>query len=420
MKLLIWYFCAVFSGPVVYSSEITTSTEQRILVESLSGAAQLGVGGLPSIISQRFSDSPEIQVTARYLKAKYEEAGITAQILDYNPMDAFPYYVQNTNETYRAYFRPMMGQFKIEFDGLCADTLSPSKQETVLNRIRRVGLEKDSFCVNKAENRVEVYISATVMHTANVTRRMLQRRTQTTWPNVLAVISTSDRAGEVRERPLCLIGAHMDSVARGGGNRGPIVSPAILAPGADDNASGTAAVLTLARALRDWVKTEKKELACDLAFAHFSGEEEGLLGSLAFARIQVKRPLLWMVNFDMIAYNNAPKPAMNVGYDKRWGGLGIATFFDRGVNGTLRTVIVERDAFIYSSDQISFWDIHVPAISISEQACTDPACSERFKYFNPNLHTEMDVVKNLDFKYAANIVNQSFTALTELLTYKQH
>jgi len=38
--------------------------------------------------------------------------------------------------------------------------------------------------------------------------------------------------------------------------------------------------------MRDWIVSESRALPCDLAFVHFSGEEEGLLGSLAFTRLQ--------------------------------------------------------------------------------------------------------------------------------------
>jgi len=75
---------------------------------------------------------------------------------------------------------------------------------------------------------------------------MLQSRKLVTWPNVWQLFV---RAIDWRSRTssaLCR-GRHMDSVARDGGGRGPIVSPSVLAPGADDNASGTAAVFTLAR-----------------------------------------------------------------------------------------------------------------------------------------------------------------------------
>jgi hypothetical protein len=406
----------------VYAAPATTASEQKKYVEDLSGVAQLGIGGLPSVISQRFSDSPEIFSAAQYLVQKYRDFGISASILEYNPLDAFPYYRQNTDETYRSYFKHLTPTLQQEFDGYCANTLTPEKRTVVENRLNRVGLVKDRFCQEPQNMRVEYYISATVDHTTALTKKMLDQRSLVTWPNVLAVVSESrssltDSGATVR--PLCVIGAHLDSVARDGGGRGPIVSPNTLAPGADDNASGTAAVLTLARALKSWVESEGVNLPCDLAFAHFTGEEEGLLGSLVFAHLQVNRPVLWMANFDMVAFNGGEQPTVNIGYDSRFG-RSLAEHFGES-SPELRVIIVERETFIYSSDQISFWGIGVPAISISEQACSNVECSNPFKYFNPNLHTPHDTAEILDFDYAARIVNHSFGALKKVLsTYKSN
>ncbi len=410
--------CLSFAAGPARAEGLTSATEQKNLIESLSGAAQLGVGGLPNILSQRFSDSPEIQTTAQYLKAKYDELGIQAGIADYDPLDAFPFYFQNTDKTYRSYFVHMMPMLRSDFDGLCAGTLPADKLDTVVKRLKRVGLEKDSFCKVAVKDRVETYIHTTIEHSTSITKKLLTERTQTTWPDVLAYLPTGDLGGEVFQRPVCVIGAHMDSVARDGGGRGPIISPATLAPGADDNGSGTAAVLTLARGLRDWLAVSKPQnIKCDIILAHFSGEEEGLIGSIAFAHLLMKRPILWMVNFDMIAYNGSPEKheaVVNVGYDKAFG-REVAEYF-AGDTAKLKSLIIERETFIYSSDQIAFWDIGVPGVSISEQACSNLKCDSPFKFFNPNLHTPGDTAAILDFNYAADIIEHSFDGLKRLLT----
>lgn len=412
-SLLVSFFMTAFA----HAAPITTAAEQREFVEALSGVSHLGVGGLPSVISQRYSDSSEIFTAAEFLKAKYAANGIDATILEYDPLDAYPYYFHDIDETYRSYFQRMIPAFRDEFNGLCDGTLPADKRETVLKRLARVGLTEQRLCAAAPADRVETYIHTTVAFSTAGTKRMLEQRKLATWPNVLAIVPTSESAGEAGARPLCVIGAHMDSVARDGGGRGPIVSPATLAPGADDNGSGTAAVFTLARAARTWVKAAKPALPCDLAFVHFSGEEEGLLGSIMFAHKQAPRPMLWMVNFDMIAYNKSPTPAVNIGYSASFG-RELADAFTSS-SPVLKVVVVEKDTFIYSSDQISFWNAGVPAISVSEQACSDEKCANSYAEFNPNLHTPQDTVEKLDFEYAANIVNYSFASLTKLLaTYK--
>jgi Tol biopolymer transport system component/Zn-dependent M28 family amino/carboxypeptidase len=114
--------------------------------------------------------------------------------------------------------------------------------------------------------------------------------------NVAGVV----RAGAADRLPgAVLVGAHYDHLGRGGNGS--------LAPdshevhnGADDNASGTAALLEVARRLSG----ERHRLRRDVYLVAFSGEESGVLGSTAFTR----RPpgelklveLAAMLNMDMV------------------------------------------------------------------------------------------------------------------------
>ncbi len=123
----------------------------------------------------------------------------------------------------------------------------------------------------------------------------LEHRSETA-RNVIGVI----RAGATDRLPgAVLIGAHYDHVGLGGSSS--------LAPdsrevhnGADDNASGTAALLEVARRLAD----RRGELKRDVYLVAFSAEEVGVLGSTAFTR----RPtgglkmgdLVAMLNMDMV------------------------------------------------------------------------------------------------------------------------
>ncbi|HEX7878564.1 MAG TPA: M28 family peptidase [Candidatus Eisenbacteria bacterium] len=72
------------------------------------------------------------------------------------------------------------------------------------------------------------------------------------------------------------------------------------APGADDNLSGTAAVVELARLL-----ASEAPLPFDLEFVCFDGEELGLWGSdtLAHAERKANAPILGVFNMDMVGFN---------------------------------------------------------------------------------------------------------------------
>lgn len=86
-----------------------------------------------------------------------------------------------------------------------------------------------------------------------------------------------------RSAPRIIVGAHFDSVP--------------LAPGANDNASGVAVLLEIARVL---AKTEMRD---EVAFVTFSGEELGLLGSSAYVHSVSQSGLQAinaMINLDMV------------------------------------------------------------------------------------------------------------------------
>jgi Peptidase family M28/PDZ domain/PA domain len=95
-----------------------------------------------------------------------------------------------------------------------------------------------------------------------------------------------------------IIGAHYDHLGRGDSNSLAPSQIGQIHPGADDNASGTAGVLELARMFAPM----KGKLDRGILFASFSGEELGLLGSAEW----VKEPTLpldkciAMLNMDMI------------------------------------------------------------------------------------------------------------------------
>lgn len=100
--------------------------------------------------------------------------------------------------------------------------------------------------------------------------------------------------GAVAPSKVVVLGAHYDSINLSGS--------ALAAPGADDNASGSATLLELARVLKSGGPYEHT-----LRFIWFSAEEFGLVGSEA-AAAQSKaagEQVLAMLNMDMVAYRKA-------------------------------------------------------------------------------------------------------------------
>lgn len=99
---------------------------------------------------------------------------------------------------------------------------------------------------------------------------------------------------------LVLVTAHLDSTAASSPPYDEAQDPA---PGADDDASGLAAVLAIAE--RFVAMSAGTLLARTVRFVLFNAEEEGLVGSKVYARLQRSSgaPIVAVLQMDMIGYN---------------------------------------------------------------------------------------------------------------------
>ncbi len=116
--------------------------------------------------------------------------------------------------------------------------------------------------------------------------------------NVVAKLPAKVSA-EKKKPGVIVVGAHYDHLGMGG--RGSLApGETKVHPGADDNASGTASILEVARALSQ----PGVELARDVIFVSFSGEERGILGSTYFTKNPppgvAPKDVAAMINLDMV------------------------------------------------------------------------------------------------------------------------
>jgi hypothetical protein len=110
--------------------------------------------------------------------------------------------------------------------------------------------------------------------------------------NVVAVLEGS---GPTAEETI-IVGAHYDHLGRGG--RGSLDGKKTVHPGADDNASGTAVLMEVARSLA----LRHERLPRRIVFVAFAGEELGILGSNHYVRhplVPLEKTVA-MVNLDMV------------------------------------------------------------------------------------------------------------------------
>jgi aminopeptidase YwaD len=166
--------------------------------------------------------------------------------------------------------------------------------------------------------------------------------------NVVGVLEGSD---PILKNETIIIGAHYDHLGRGGeGSLAPKVGE--IHHGADDNASGTAGLIELARIFG----AQRPKLKRTLIFIAFGGEEEGLLGSNYYVNHPVT-PLantVGMINMDMIGRMKDRKLIIGgVGTAKEWRDL-IAP--EKSFELTLN-----EDGF-GPSDHSSFYGKQVPVL----------------------------------------------------------
>ncbi|MCX6356279.1 MAG: M28 family peptidase, partial [Candidatus Aureabacteria bacterium] len=99
----------------------------------------------------------------------------------------------------------------------------------------------------------------------------------------------AEQRGTVHPDQVYILCAHLDDVP-----------PGLLAPGADDNASGSAAVLTAAALLRGY------SFESTVRYVLFTGEEQGLFGSYHYVQglVTSGTAVQGTINMDMIAYDS--------------------------------------------------------------------------------------------------------------------
>lgn len=202
-------------------------------------------------------------------------------------------------------------------------------------------------------------------------------------PNVIGELT-----GELDPDEIAIICGHLDDLPSG-----PV------APGADDNASGSVATLIAADILTQY------RWAYTLRFALWTGEEQGLLGSAAYAQRvhDAGENIVGVLNLDMIAWNTlGSNPDIDVHANSSIPAtLDLANLFADVVDVyglDLVPQIVSNG--IGRSDHASFWDYGYTAIlGIEDYYGTND--------FNPYYHTTDDLLMHLNISYFTDFVKAS-------------
>jgi hypothetical protein len=200
----------------------------------------------------------------------------------------------------------------------------------------------------------------------------------------------AEMPGRTDSDEIVIICAHYDSISS---------EPEVSAPGADDNASGVAAVMEAARILAG------HPLDFTVRFIAFSAEEWGLYGSRAHsagARASSEK-IIGVLNLDMIAYtDNVPEDLDIVVNDvSRWLAERTDRIADLYTGLEVRKIV--DSSFIYS-DHSPFWDQGYSAFCGIEDADVN----------NPYYHSPGDTIDTLNFDFFEDASRTALALLSDL------
>ena len=204
---------------------------------------------------------------------------------------------------------------------------------------------------------------------------------QGTWQmNVVATLQ-----GTVLPENYFVFGGHHDSYSSG--------DPYTFAPGADDNASGTSAVLEIARVIMQSGYQPKSTIK----FITFAAEEYGLWGSKHYAENALvnNMNIKLMINHDMISHTSAPL--------------------------SLATVDINRYTNSYAwaelaTDMVSLYSVLTPYYGGNNSSSSDsyPFYQRGFnavyfeeRDFSPYYHSPNDIITNYSMPFCAEVIKSS-------------
>ncbi len=203
--------------------------------------------------------------------------------------------------------------------------------------------------------------------------------------NVLGLMQGKD---SILKNEVIVLGAHYDHLGMKGDS---------IYHGADDNASGVAALLEIA----EKVKAHEKDLKRSVIFIAFGAEEQGLLGSQFF----IENPIVpieqikLMINMDMVGHLNEENHVY----------MGGAGTFPKGVElmkslgepNHINPVV--HAGSVGGSDHVSFYQKGISVLGIHTGG-------------HDHYHQPTDTIEHLNLSGEVKVANYIYHALMEIAT----
>lgn len=206
------------------------------------------------------------------------------------------------------------------------------------------------------------------------------------------------QTGTVYPDSFLIICGHFDSISN---------QARTNAPGADDNGTGAAAVLTAAEILAQY------DFQYSIRYICFAGEEQGLRGSQAYATwaASVNLGIVGVLNFDMLGYWE-PGVEMDLeietNHASQWLAAAVVNAADLYTGAPYELHVYDG---AYWGDHASFWDQGYAAVNHEESwDWGDPD-------FSPYYHTTEDLLIHVSSTFTVYNVKVGVAALATLAVY---
>jgi Zn-dependent M28 family amino/carboxypeptidase len=277
-------------------------------------------------------------------------------------------------------------------------------RENLLSHLHQIVRERSPYLSTGGHFYVQQYIQHQLSQWGNVEIHKFQVGGEVYQNLILNLPAAGGRRDEIapsknnaRQAPI-LIGAHYDAVPG--------------SPGADDNATGVAVLLELARAF------SQQPISYPVRLVAFDMEEYGLLGSAAYAAElwQQKQPLRLMLSLEMLGYcddapgsQNYPVPLLKWLYPDRGNflaliGNAIAIPDLLRLNHRIRKAgvpcewlpVPNRGSILPDtrrSDHAPFWDRGYRAVLVTDTA----------NLRNPHYHQPSDRIDTLNLDFLTSV-----------------
>ncbi|OXA44308.1 Leucine aminopeptidase A [Folsomia candida] len=280
----------------------------------------------------------------------------------------------------------------LRYHELIADALKNIRTSRIKNFIDRLDDFPNRYCNNSNGVAAQKWLEETVKAAVNETRyrgRVTVRNFVHSWPQN-SIIVRIEGSHIVLRHDVVILGAHFDSINIDDPMNG-------IAPGSDDNGSGSATVLEALRIIIASGIVPRRSIE----FQWYAAEEIGRRGSMDIAEDYADRrvKVVAMLNFDVVGFREGPNQ------------IGIVTDYTSPKLSTFVRLVVDRYcAYPWINIQCGY-------------ACSDHAsfthhgfhASDGSEYpENPDFHTLKDTLDKVSFDKIAEFVKLAVAAVIEI------